>query len=100
MFLAIEAGLVVVALALAFTVPDLGSRWFEALERSFGNLARQRGLSVIAVGLTALSLRAALLPILPIPVPGVQRRVWLPPAFGYFCPRPADQSHQPHVGPF
>ena len=70
MFLAIEAGLTVLALALAFTVPKLGSRWFEALERNLGSLARQRGLSVITVGLTALSLRAALLPILPIPVPG------------------------------
>ncbi|MGA8186165.1 MAG: hypothetical protein WB819_21250, partial [Terriglobia bacterium] len=72
MILAIEAGLTVLALALAFTVPELGSRWFEALERNLSSLARQRGLSVITVGLTALSLRAALLPILPIPVPGVQ----------------------------
>jgi len=72
MIFAIEAGLVVLALALAFTVPKLGSRWFEALERNLGNLARQRGLSVITVGLTALTMRAALLPILPIPSPGVQ----------------------------
>jgi hypothetical protein len=71
MFLAIEAGLSVLALALAFTVPNLGSRWFEVLERSFGKLAQMRGLSVVVVGLTALALRAALLPILPIPVPGV-----------------------------
>ena len=70
MFLAIEGGLVVLAVVLAFTIPDLGSRWFEALERNLGNLARQRGLSVITVGLTAMSLRAALLPIMPIPVPG------------------------------
>ena len=71
MVLAIEAGLVVLALVLAVTVPNLGSRWFEALERTFGNLARQRRLSVLTVGLSALSLRAALLPILPVPVPGV-----------------------------
>src|SRR5690348_17176816 len=69
MFLEIEAGLSVLALVLALTVPNLGSRWFEALERTLGNLARQRRLSVITVGLTALSLRAALLPILPIPGP-------------------------------
>ena len=71
MVLAIEAGLSVLALVLALTVPKLGSRWFEALERNLGNLARQRGLSVITVGLTALTLRAALLPLLPIPDPGV-----------------------------
>jgi len=69
MFLEIETGMVILAVALAFVVPNLGSRWFEALERSFGNLARRRGLSVVVVGLTALALRAALLPILPIPQP-------------------------------
>src|SRR5690242_15912886 len=69
MFLEIEAGLAVLALVLALTVPNLGSRWFEKLERSFGKLARRRGLSVVVVGLTALALRLALLPILPIPAP-------------------------------
>jgi|SRR5579884_162761 len=71
MFLLIEAGLSVLALVLAFTVPELGSRWFEAIEQSFGRLAKRRGLSVLVVGLTALALRAALLPILPIPQPGI-----------------------------
>ncbi|HET7213391.1 MAG TPA: hypothetical protein VFL79_07385, partial [Terriglobia bacterium] len=63
--------LVVVALALAFIVPDVGSRWFGRLEWAFGNLARQKKLSVLTVGLTALTMRAALLPILPLPVPGI-----------------------------
>ena len=71
MFLAIEAGLAVLTLVLALTVPNLGSHWFEAAERRFGRLARRRELSVIVVGLTALALRGALLPILPIPVPGI-----------------------------
>ena len=53
MFLKIEAGRVVLAVMLAFKVPRLGSRWFEALGRSFGKLA----------------LRLALLPIRPIPAP-------------------------------
>jgi hypothetical protein len=68
--IAIEAGVSVLALVLAFAVPTLGSRWFGRLERILGNLARQRKLSVMTVGLTALSMRLALLPILPIPVPG------------------------------
>ena len=72
MFLGIEAGLVALAVVLAFTVPKLGSHWFEALERAFGRLAERRGLSVVVTGLTALALRAALLTILPIPQPGVQ----------------------------
>lgn len=71
MFLEFEAGLCVLAVLLAFTVPNLGSRWFEASEKSFGRLANRQGLSVIVVGLTALVLRAALLPILPIPVAGI-----------------------------
>jgi hypothetical protein len=71
MVLAIEAALVVLALVLAITIPKLGWRWFEAVEHSFSKLAQRRGLSVISVGLTALALRAALLPVLPIPVPGV-----------------------------
>ena len=77
MFLEIEAGLAILALVLALTVPNVGSRWFEAVERSFGKLARQRGFSVITVGLSALVLRLALIPILPIPIPLV------PDEFGY-----------------
>ena len=60
MFSEIEAGLTVLALMLAFTVPKLDSRWFEALERAFGRLAERRGLSVLVVGLTALVLLAFL----------------------------------------
>ena len=71
MFIAIEGGLVLLATALAFTVPYLGSSWFEALERGFRRLAERRGLAVLVVGLVALGARAALLPILPIPQPGV-----------------------------
>ncbi|HUZ46133.1 MAG TPA: hypothetical protein VMW54_05805 [Terriglobia bacterium] len=71
MFLALEVGLVVLALALAFLVPTLGSGWFASLEQRFTKLAERRGLSVLVVGLAALGLRAGLLPILPIPHPGV-----------------------------
>ncbi len=71
MFIGMEAGLVVVAVVLAFTVPKLGSCWFEALERGFHRLAERRALSVLVVGLAALAARAALLPILPIPHPGI-----------------------------
>lgn len=71
-FSILEAGLVAIAVVLAFTVPNLGANWYEAVERTFSRLAEKRGLSVIVVGLTALALRAALLPVLPIPVPGVQ----------------------------
>ena len=67
MIYAIELGMIVVALLLAFTFPGWGSRGFETAERSFRKLAGKRSLSVAVTGLTALVARGALLPILPIP---------------------------------
>jgi hypothetical protein len=69
MIYAIEFGLLLVAVALAFSFPSLGSRWFEAGERALGKLAERPRLAVVVTGLSALAARAALLPILPIPVP-------------------------------
>jgi len=68
----IELGLALFAVLLAFTCPALGSRCFVHVERALAKLARRRGTAVLVVGLSALVLRAALLPILPIPSPGVQ----------------------------
>jgi hypothetical protein len=67
--LLLESILVLAAVFVALTFPSVGTRWFERLERGFSQLARQRALSVAAVGLLALALRAALLPVLPIPEP-------------------------------
>jgi hypothetical protein len=67
--LLLETILVLAAVVGAFAFPSLGSRWFERLERRFSQLARHRTLSVVAVGLLALTLRAGLLPVLPIPEP-------------------------------
>jgi hypothetical protein len=71
MLLLIESLLVVAAIVLAFSCPRLGQRWFTPLERSLSRLARRRLLSVIVVGVTALVLRVALFPVLPIPEPAV-----------------------------
>ena len=71
MFLGIEFFLSVACVALAFVRPQLGDRWFTALEARFSAFARRRALSVISVGLLALGMRLALLPILPIPQPEV-----------------------------
>jgi len=67
--LLIELILALAAVFGAFAFPSVGSEWFGELERRFNQLARQRTLSVAAVGLLALLLRAALLPALPIPEP-------------------------------
>ncbi len=69
MIYAIESGMVLLALALAFAFPNLGSGWMSAAERAFGRLAARPRLSVAVVGIAALAVRAALLPILPIPEP-------------------------------
>jgi hypothetical protein len=69
--LLIECGLVLVAALMAFIFPRTGWRWFTRVENIFAHLARRRTLAVIIVGATALVIRAALLPIMPFPHPGV-----------------------------
>lgn len=67
--LRIETGLVLLAFLIAFVYPQLGSHWFENVELRLSQLSQRRALSVALVGLTALLLRAAVLPIEPIPEP-------------------------------
>jgi hypothetical protein len=71
MFLAIELCLVAISVAAAYVVPGLGARWFERWEQRFGRLAHRRGLAIFTVGLLALALRLAVLPVLPIPEPAI-----------------------------
>ncbi|MBI3670559.1 MAG: hypothetical protein HY237_12350 [Acidobacteria bacterium] len=68
----VELALVVLAVALAWYRPQLGAKAFHALESVGGRIARRRMLSVVAVGLLALVIRAALLPVVPVPVPAVE----------------------------
>jgi len=67
----IEGGLTAIAFAVAFCLPRLGSAWFSRVERAFGRLAQRKSLSVAVVGLAALLLRLAILPLCPIPQPFV-----------------------------
>ena len=71
MFLAIEFCLVIALLALASVYPQLGDRWLTRLEQRFSVFARKRVLAVVTVGILALLIRLAILPILPIPQPKV-----------------------------
>jgi hypothetical protein len=64
-----EALLVSIALLMALVCPHLGDRWFSRIERGLSNIARRRGLAVLVCGLSALGLRLALLPWLPVPLP-------------------------------
>jgi hypothetical protein len=69
--LAIEFALVIGAVLVAFIFPTAGSRWFDKVERILAKFSRRRGLAVVTVGFVALALRAALLPIEPIPQPAM-----------------------------
>ena len=59
------------ALLVALIYPQVATNWFTALEKAVGRLARYRTASVLVCGLTALVIRAALLPILPVPHPHI-----------------------------
>src|SRR3989442_14237774 len=67
----IEAVLVLLSLLIAFVYPQLGSCWFTWVEQHFNALAQRRTLSIVLVGLVALSVRLAILPIEPIPPPTI-----------------------------
>jgi hypothetical protein len=64
-----EALLVSLALLLALVCPQLGATWFARAERALAAVARRRSLSVLLCGFSALSVRLAMLPWLPIPHP-------------------------------
>jgi hypothetical protein len=66
---AIEAGLTVVVVTIAFFWPRFGARGFVKIERTFGLLARRKRLAVFVVGATAFFLRLLILPLSPIPHP-------------------------------
>lgn len=68
----IEGCLTAIACGVAFAVPRLGDRWLTYIERAFTRLARRKTLSVVVVGVSALLLRLALLPVSPIPKPFVE----------------------------
>jgi len=67
--LVIETSATLIAALLAFSSPNAGAGWVSRAERSFGWLARRRGLSVFAVGVTAVVIRLSILPLSPIPQP-------------------------------
>ena len=76
-FLAIELCLAAICIPLALMCPQLGDGRFSRIERGFSAWAQRKALAVVSVGLLALGIRLALLPILPIPQPK------LPDEFSY-----------------
>lgn len=69
--LALEIGVVLLAVGSAFAAPRSARPLFRAFETRLGRIAKRKRLSVLLVGVSALGLRLALLPIYPIPQPFV-----------------------------
>src|SRR5437868_1818397 len=69
--LLMETALVFFSLIIALFYPSFGSSWFEKIDKRFARLAQRRTLAFILVGCLSLALRAAFLPIEPIPQPVV-----------------------------
>src|ERR1700683_4687160 len=73
MLLLIECALVLIAVILAFSLPDLSflenSALLKAIHRQFSALASRRGLSILFIGILAIVARTAALPVEPIPQP-------------------------------
>jgi hypothetical protein len=65
-----EAAATALGATFALYRPEFGSGCARFIECSFRALAYRRGLSVLSVGMFALGIRLALLPIAPVPEPG------------------------------
>src|SRR5438477_9929778 len=71
MLTAIEICLTGIAVVVAYIAPGCGASWFEEIQKTFLRLARRRSAAVAIVGLSALAVRLAVLPVLPIPQPAI-----------------------------
>src|SRR5438477_2217465 len=67
--LLIETAAILLALLTAAIFPRLARSWFEAAEGPLREFSKRRTLSVVLVGIFALLLRLAALPVEPIPEP-------------------------------
>jgi hypothetical protein len=71
MFFFLEYCLVAILIVGAYFFRSFPSGWFKAAEQRLGRLARRRALAVFVVAVLALAIRAALLPNVPAPQPGI-----------------------------
>ncbi len=65
----LEGSLTMAGILLALAFPRTGAAQFQAIERFFAAIALRRRMSILLVGLSAIVLRVALLPLLPAPLP-------------------------------
>jgi hypothetical protein len=70
--MALEAFAAFLAFLTAVVFPEFGATSLAKVARAFEGLERKRGASIAVCGIFALTLRAALLPFLPVPPPAFQ----------------------------
>jgi hypothetical protein len=71
MFFFFEYCLVAILIVGAYFFRSFPSAWFKAAQQHLARLARRRALAVFVVAVLALAIRAALLPNVPVPQPGI-----------------------------
>ncbi len=84
--LLVEVTLALLALFLGFTFPETASHLFEHAELALTWLSLRCLLAVNVGGLSALELRLALLPVLPIPNPASEARFLIMVRNDFPCP--------------
>ena len=65
----LECEITIIAIVVACCWPRLGHRQLAWLERAWQTAAHRKAMAVTICGLTALILRASILPIIPVPLP-------------------------------
>jgi hypothetical protein len=63
--------ILVALLALGWFAPRAGDRWLKPIEETLARFSRRKALTVVSLGIAAILIRLALLPVLPVPVPAV-----------------------------
>jgi hypothetical protein len=71
MFFFFEYILVALLIVATYFLRSFPSGWFQTAEKYLSRLARRQALAVLVVGVLALAIRAALLPNIPVPAPGL-----------------------------
>ncbi|HLZ92286.1 MAG TPA: hypothetical protein VKQ28_11260 [Candidatus Acidoferrum sp.] len=67
----ISAALTIIFGGVALLFPQLGRNLFQSLEQAFSRLAQRRTFAVIVLFVAVIALRLLILPLLPVPVPGI-----------------------------
>ena len=67
----ISAALTIIFGGVALLFPQLGRNLFQSLEQAFSRLAQRRTFAVIVLFVAVIALRLLILPLLPVPAPGI-----------------------------